>query len=85
MLKPEKRHTAACVAQRRKKNPTASEYDPHARCTCNYRAIGMLGGTFVRKALKTANNETALETIFRGVPGRTPASAPVGRSYSEQS
>jgi integrase/recombinase XerD len=63
MLKPEKRHTAACVASRRKKDPSAAEYDDYARCRCSYRAIGMLGGRFVRKSLKSSNYEDALRTI----------------------
>jgi hypothetical protein len=68
---PGNRHTAACVAQRQKKNPRASEYDVHARWACNYRAVGVLGGHFVRKALKTANYETALEAI-RQWEGKAP-------------
>jgi len=62
-LKPEKRHTAACIELRRRKDPDASEYDDYARCKCADRAVGMLGGRFIRKSLKTANYETAVETI----------------------
>ena len=51
MLKAEKRHTAACKA---------SEYDRnHTKCKCSYRAVGMLNGVFVRKALKTSNYDQA--------------------------
>jgi integrase/recombinase XerD len=63
MLTPEKRHTAACVEQRQKKDARASEYDDYSRCKCSYRAIGMLAGRFVRKSLKTSNFETAIATI----------------------
>jgi integrase/recombinase XerD len=63
MLKAEKRHTAQCVAYRRHLDPSAAEYDEHARCRCSYRAIGMLGGQFIRKSLKTSNYEKAARTI----------------------
>jgi integrase len=55
MLKAEKRHTAACKA---------SEYDRnHTKCKCSYRAVGMLNGVFVRKALKTSNYDQAQKRI----------------------
>ncbi len=63
MLKVEKRHTSECVAGRRAKNRHASEYDDFSRCTCSYRAIGMLAGAFIRKSLKTANYEKAIKTV----------------------
>ncbi|HTM51047.1 MAG TPA: hypothetical protein VL285_20265, partial [Bryobacteraceae bacterium] len=55
MLKAEKRHTKTCKA---------SEYDRnHTRCKCQYRAVGMLNGVFVRKALKTSNLGQAQKVI----------------------
>ena len=58
MLKAEKRHTAACKV---------SEYDRnHTKCKCSYRAVGMLNGVFVRKALKTSNYDQA-QKIIRGM------------------
>ncbi len=62
-LKIEKRHTEGCVTARQKKNPQAGEYDDYARCRCSYRAIGMLGSTFVRKSLKTADYEEAKKIV----------------------
>src|SRR5438105_1067595 len=57
MLKAEKRHTQSCKA---------SEYDRNVKkCKCPYRAIGMLNAVFVRKALKTSNEEEALRIIRR--------------------
>jgi integrase/recombinase XerD len=62
-LKIEKRHTEACVETRKKKNLEAGEYDDYARCRCAYRAIGMLGTQFVRKALKTSDYEEARKIV----------------------
>ena len=36
------------------------------RCKCSYRAVGMLNGIFVRKALKTSNYDQA-QKIIRGM------------------
>jgi integrase/recombinase XerD len=77
MLKVEKRHTADCVAGRQAKNPSASEYDNYSRCTCSYRAIGMLGGAFIRKTLKTSNYEKAVKTIHQWESDGQPVS-PIG-------
>ena len=55
MLKVEKRHRKDC---------RYSQYDrAHAKCTCAYRAIGMLNGVFVRRGLKTSNYEIALKKV----------------------
>jgi len=55
MLKVEKRHRKDC---------RYSQYDrAHAKCTCAYRAIGMLNGVFVRRGLKTSNYEIALKRV----------------------
>ena len=60
MLKAEKRHRESC---------RFDQYDrAHAKCTCSYRAIGVLNGTFVRRSLKTANYETAIRTIRKWEP-----------------
>ena len=82
MLRPEKRHTAACIEQRRKKDPTASEYDDYSRCKCSYHAVGMLGDQFIRKSLKTSNFETAISTVRQWVGeghlNEPKAGAPIG-------
>src|SRR5437016_12779887 len=55
MLKAEKRHTKAC---------RASEYDRNVKkCKCPYRAVGMLNGVFIRKALKTSSQEQAQKIL----------------------
>ena len=55
MLKVEKRHRNDC---------RYSQYDrAHTKCTCAYRAIGMLNGVFVRRGLKTSNYEIALKKV----------------------
>ena len=55
MLKVEKRHRKDC---------RYSQYGrAHAKCTCAYRAIGMLNGVFVRRGLKTFNYETAVKRV----------------------
>jgi integrase/recombinase XerD len=79
VLTPEKRHTTACIEQRRKKDSSASEYDDYARCTCSYRAGGMLGTKFIRKSLKTSNFETAIDTI-RQWEGAGQLQSPKGRA-----
>src|SRR6266852_435154 len=71
MLKVEKRHTSKCVSNRRKKDPGASEYDDYARCTCGYRAIGMLRSAFIRKSLKTSTYETAMKTLLEWEAGES--------------
>jgi hypothetical protein len=49
MLKVEKRYRKDC---------RYSQYDrAHAKCTCAYRAIGILNGVFVRRSLKTSNEQ----------------------------
>src|SRR5882762_9323062 len=55
MLKVEKRHLKSC---------THPEFDTsHTKCKCPYRAIGMLNGVFIRKALRTSNYERALKIV----------------------
>ena len=55
MLKVEKRHRTDC---------RYSQYDrAHTKCTCAYRAIGMVNGVFVRRGLKTSNYEIALKKV----------------------
>jgi len=82
VLRPEKRHTADCLKQRRKKDPNAAEYDDYSRCKCNYQAVGMLGDKFIRKSLKTSNFETAINTVRQwagqGELNEPKAKAPIG-------
>ena len=73
MLTFGKRHTEACVARRKEKDPSCYEYDAYARCRCTYHVSGTLGGQFIRKSLKTADAEHAARKVRQMEDEGTPA------------
>jgi integrase/recombinase XerD len=73
MLKYRKRHEEECVERRKKKDPSASEYDSYARCRCPYHVSGTLAGQFIRKSLKTSDAERAAKLIQQMEEEGTPS------------
>jgi integrase/recombinase XerD len=63
MLKLRKRHEEECIAKRRAKDPSASEYDSYIRCRCSYHVSGTVGGQFIRRSLKTSDGERAARLV----------------------